>query len=63
MGVIVSTHIQFHKLCKISESFRAVTLGTEVTDVKESYTAVAVELHTRLISPEIYIPVEIPVGT
>ena len=63
MGVIMCTHIQFHKFCEVAESFRAVTLGTEVTDVKESYTAVAVELHTRLISPEIYISGEVPVGT
>ena len=63
MGVIMCTHIQFHKLCEVAESFRAVSLSTEVTDVKESHTTVAVEFHARLVSPEIYISVEVPVGT
>ena len=60
--VIVRAQVEFHKLAKLSDCRGEVSPETEIAYVYEGHAAVGVQLHTRLVAPEVRGLVEIPVG-
>ena len=55
--------IQFHKFSQLTDSIRKISAYAESGKGYQSYTAVVMELHSWLRTPQIYILIEIPVGS
>ena len=59
--VAVGTQIEFHQLGQLAQRRGHVTPETEVADVYQRHPSVGMELHARLVTPEVRILVEVPV--
>ena len=60
--VIMRSEIKFHKFGELSDCRRHIPMNAEVTEIQQGHTAVCMKRHSRLVSPEIRILVEVPVG-
>ena len=52
-----------YQLGQLSDFIRKDSVDAETAEVKACHTAVVVYLHSRLVSPQVGILVEVPVGT
>ena len=61
IAVVMSTEVQLDQLGKLTESRRHVSIESETADVHKGHAAVRVKRYARLVTPEVRIPVEVPV--
>ena len=60
--VVVGAEIKLHELAQLADGRGEVAPKSEIADVDQGYPAVGMELDSRLVSPEVRVLVEIPVG-
>ena len=63
IAVIMGSEIQFYKLGQLTDGRRHVSIESETADIDKGNSTVAVKRHSRLVSPEVRILVEVPVRT
>lgn len=59
----MGAQIELHKLSQLANGRRKVSLDAEIRKVKRSHTAVAVKPYAGLVTPEVRVFVEVPVGS
>ena len=61
--LVVVAEGELHEVRKLADCIRDFTLDAETAEVDAGDTAVVVYLDSWLVSPEVRVPVEIPVGS